>query len=92
MRRSIRTAVLALAALATSAGHAQPQPRSRDTQLPAPGSRGNPDNVPFIGRADPKGNPVLLARATGHVSNYSEERVRPYNEFVLTHCLTPWSW
>src|SRR5207302_8031794 len=45
---------------------------------PAPGTRGNPDNVPLIGRADPKGNPVRLARATGHVSNYSEEKVRPY--------------
>ena len=50
----------------------------RDAQLPAPGTRGNPDNVPFIGRPDPKGNPVRLAKATGHVSNYSEERVRPY--------------
>ncbi|HEU5118941.1 MAG TPA: hypothetical protein VFT74_20285, partial [Isosphaeraceae bacterium] len=31
-----------------------------------------------IGRSDPQGNPVRLARATGHVSNYSEEKVRPY--------------
>src|SRR5262249_33273599 len=45
---------------------------------PAPGTRGNADNVPLIGRADPKGNPIRLARATGHVSNYSEEKVRPY--------------
>jgi hypothetical protein len=50
----------------------------RQAAEPAPGTRGNPDNVPFIGRADPKGNPVRLAKATGHVSNYSEERVRPY--------------
>ena len=47
-----------------------------DPDLPAPGTRGNPDNVPFIGRRDPKGNPVRLARATGHVSNYTEEKVR----------------
>jgi hypothetical protein len=46
--------------------------------LPAPGSRGNADNVPYIGGRDPKGNPVRLARATGHVSNYSEDKVAPY--------------
>ena len=45
---------------------------------PAPGHAGNADNVPFIGRRDPKGNPVRLARATGHVSNYNEEKVPPY--------------
>ena len=78
MRRPIRTTVLALAAMAATTGLAQPPPRSRDPQQPAPGTRGNPDNVPFIGRRDPKGNPVRLAKATGHVSNYSEERVRPY--------------
>jgi hypothetical protein len=47
-------------------------------KLPAPGTTGNPDNVPFIGKNDPRGNPVRLARATGHVSNYSEDRVAPY--------------
>ena len=78
MRRPIRTAVLALAAMAATTGLAQPPPGSRDAQPPAPGTRGNPDNVPFIGRRDAKGNPVRLARATGHVSNYSEEHVRPY--------------
>src|SRR5436305_13071590 len=45
---------------------------------PKPGTRGHPDNVPYIGKSDPKGNPVRLARATGHVSNYSEERVPEY--------------
>jgi len=45
---------------------------------PRPGARGNPDNVPFIGKSDPKGNPVRLAKATGHVSNYSEDKVPPY--------------
>lgn len=47
-------------------------------ELPRPGAKGNPDNVPYIGKSDPKGNPVRLARATGHVSNYSEEKVPPY--------------
>jgi hypothetical protein len=75
MLRPIRTAILFLVATARW-GHAQPAPGDADT--PAPGTRGNPDNVPFIGRADPKGNPVRLAKATGHVSNYSEERLRPY--------------
>jgi hypothetical protein len=79
MRRPIRTAAVALTLAAAAAwGHAQPPPRSGDAQLPAPGTRGNPDNLPFIGRRDAKGNPVRLAKATGHVSNYSEERVRPY--------------
>jgi hypothetical protein len=49
-----------------------------DTQLPKPGTRGNPDNVPYIGGKDPQGNPVRLAKATGHVSNYSEDKVPPY--------------
>jgi hypothetical protein len=33
---------------------------------PKPGATGNPDNVPYIGNIDPKGNPVRLAKATGH--------------------------
>src|SRR5687768_1622628 len=45
---------------------------------PAAGSRGNADNVPYIGKGDPGGNPVRLAKATGHVSNYSEEKVPAY--------------
>ena len=78
MRRPIRTATLALVAGAAGWGQAQTPTPPRDQDAPAPGTRGNPDNVPFIGRSDPKGNPVRLARTTGHVSNYSEERVRPY--------------
>jgi hypothetical protein len=79
MRRPIRTAALALVAGATAWGQAQPPPtRPGDPDLPAPGARGNPDNIAFIGRSDPMGNPVRLARATGHVSNYSEDKVRPY--------------
>src|SRR4051812_24634313 len=45
---------------------------------PKPGATGNPGNVPYIGKRDPSGNPVRLARATGHVSNYSEDRVPKY--------------
>jgi hypothetical protein len=45
---------------------------------PKPGTTGDPDNVPYIGKRDPKGNPVRLAKATGHVSNYSEDKVPPY--------------
>ena len=45
---------------------------------PKPGATGNPDNVPYVGKRDPDGNPVRLARATGHVSNYSEDRVPKY--------------
>ncbi len=47
--------------------------------FPAPGTRGNADNVQYLEkRSDPKGNPVRLAKASGHVSNYSEEKVAPY--------------
>jgi hypothetical protein len=49
-----------------------------DVGPPAPGARGNADNVPYIGRSTPSGHPVRLARATGHVSNYTEEKVPPY--------------
>jgi hypothetical protein len=75
MRLPTRLATLVFV-LSSSFVHAQPTPG--ETDPPAPGTRGNADNVSFIGRVDPKGNPVRLARATGHVSNYSEEKVRPY--------------
>src|SRR5207248_8761064 len=45
---------------------------------PRPGAKGNPDNVPYIGKREPNGNPVRLAKATGHVPNYSEGRVPEY--------------
>ncbi len=45
---------------------------------PTPGLTGNANNVAFIGKSDPNGNPVRLARATGHVSNYSEDKVAAY--------------
>ncbi len=62
----------------TPATPSSPPPSSADPSLPAPGSRGNADNVPFIGRRDPTGNTVRLAKASGHVSNYNEEKVAPY--------------
>ena len=73
MRPPIRIAAFLLLTGAASLGHARQDPAAAP---PAPGTRGNPDNVPLIGRRDPKGNPVRLAKATGHVSNYSEEKVR----------------
>jgi hypothetical protein len=82
MRIPIRTAVLAILAAVTTFIPAQAQPppaRPSNPNLPAPGARGNADNVPFIGRSDAKGNPVRLAKSTGHVSNYSEDKVRPYS-------------
>lgn len=58
---------------------AQPPAAQPDRdKLPAPGTTGNKENVPFIGKKDPQGNPVRLAKATGHVSNYSEDKVAPY--------------
>src|SRR5689334_9066041 len=45
---------------------------------PKPGAKGNPDNVPYVGKRGPNGNPVRRAKATGHVSNCSEEKVPNY--------------
>src|SRR5262245_1953633 len=65
--------VLAASLLVCLAGLA-----ARAEDLPRPGTKGNPDNVPYIGKSDPKGNPVRLAKVSGHVSNYSEDKVAPY--------------
>src|SRR5207302_6794937 len=79
MRRWTRAAAVALLfGLATLAGAQTPAAKPDDAKLPKPGTRGNPDNVPYIGGKDPQGNPVRLAKATGHVSNYSEDKVPPY--------------
>ncbi len=53
------------------------QERQQDSN-PTPGTTGNAANVPHIGGRDPGGNPVRLARQTGHVSNYDESKVKPY--------------
>jgi hypothetical protein len=68
---------LILVLLATSP-YGQTAAGTDDLELPPPGSSGNADNVPHIGGRDPNGNPVRLAKASGHVSNYSEEKVAPY--------------
>jgi hypothetical protein len=79
MRRWTRVAAVALVlGTATWGGAQAPAPRPDEAKLPAPGTRGNADNVRYIGGRDPNGNPVRLARATGHVSNYSEDKVPPY--------------
>jgi (4-O-methyl)-D-glucuronate---lignin esterase len=76
MQFSTRTTVLILVAVNLALAQQTTPPASAD--LPAPGSRGNADNVPYIGKSDPGGNPVRLAKSTGHVSNYSEEKVAAY--------------
>jgi len=75
--RVIAGCVALLLAILASANAQVPATQS-DATLPEPGARGNADNVPFIGQRDPGGNPVRLAKATGHVSNYNEEKVPPY--------------
>src|SRR4051812_14146015 len=66
----------AVVLLASSSVIAQRTPATaQNTEPPPPGTRGNADNVPFIGKSDPNGNPVRLAKATGHVSNYDEAKV-----------------
>jgi hypothetical protein len=76
MAAFLRTSTLL--SLMASAAWAQAPKAEPDAALPAPGARGNADNVPYIGKSDPSGNPVRLAKATGHVSNYSEDKVAPY--------------
>ncbi len=53
--------------------HAQPKEGRRAEA----GTRGNPDNAPYIGKSDPKDNPVRLTRPTGHVSFHSKNKVPP---------------
>lgn len=43
------------------------------------GTTGNADNVQYLGSRDPHGNPVRLAKKTGHVSNYDEAKVPAYS-------------
>lgn len=71
---AMRAAVLALSVGATVGAAAQ-EPAKNE---PAPGASGNAANVPFIGKRDPNNNPVRLAKATGHVSNYDEDKVAQY--------------
>jgi hypothetical protein len=85
MHRYILSAALVVVFVTASIAQSPPGPpansnqtRAEDSPQPAPGTRGNADNVPYIGKSDPKGNPVRLAKATGHVSNYSEEKIPPY--------------
>lgn len=79
MRRWTRAAAVAfLFSFAALGGAQTSSTKPADTKLPKPGTRGNPDNVPYIGGKDPQGNPVRLAKATGHVSNYSEDKVPHY--------------
>ena len=76
MHRSILAAILPF--FFAVPGFAQSPPPPPADSNPPPGSRGNADNVPYIGKSDKNGNPVRLAKATGHVSNYSEEKIPPY--------------
>src|SRR5215472_5570791 len=78
MKRYLATIASILSFSVASITLAQQAAPSADSSLPAPGTRGNADNIPFIGKRDPGGNPVRLARATGHVSNYDEAKVSAY--------------
>src|SRR5215471_18493446 len=77
--RTLVAFVVTMLVLAAITGVPGQQPAvPAEASPPPPGSRGNADNVPYIGKSDPRGNPIRLAKATGHVSNYSEEKVAPY--------------
>lgn len=68
----MRTWTCAVALLLGFLAETLAQPPDKD-KLPAAGTTGNRDNVRFIGKSDPQGNPIRLAKTTGHVSNYSVE-------------------
>jgi len=77
MRTTVATVVLL--GVCVLCGQAQQPGATPDQSLPAPGTRGNADNVQYLkSKSDPKGNPIRLAKASGHVSNYTEEKVAPY--------------
>lgn len=72
--RTWTLAVLPFAPLIAVFTHAQTTQSPKKGDEPRPGARGNAGNVPYIG----KSNPVRLAKATGHMSNYSEDKVPAY--------------
>jgi hypothetical protein len=79
MRTLRRLTIMMTGLLMVTFGHAQaPVTKPNNSSGPAPGTRGNAANVPYIGRRDPGNNPVRLAKVTGHVSNYDEKKVPPY--------------
>jgi hypothetical protein len=78
-RNSLCFPCLALLGAALLAADQGPTSRKPGDRFPPPGTTGNTANVPFIGKRDPGGNPVRLARATGHVSNYDEAKVPAYH-------------
>jgi hypothetical protein len=77
-RNSLIFPCLALLSTASLAAAQVPQVPRPDDKSPQPGTTGNAANVPYIGKRDPGGNPVRLAGATGHVSNYDEAKVPAY--------------
>src|SRR5471032_3194796 len=55
---------------------ADPTPAAVAPTDPVP-DQSNP-NFPYIGKQNPQGNAVRLAKASGHISNYDESRIPPY--------------
>jgi len=79
MRTMLRVAAILVLAATTWIYAQVPTTPPADANLPAPGTRGNADNVQYLAtKSDPGGNPIRLAKATGHVSNYSEDKVPAY--------------
>ena len=72
---ALRALAFGSVSFAAIVGLAQSESQSPSKPVPSPGARGNADNVPNIGGKDAKGNPVQLAKSTGHVSNYSEVKI-----------------
>jgi hypothetical protein len=55
-----------------------PSEASSQDAKTATGAGGKTADAPRLPRNDANGNPIRFAKATGHVSNYSEEKVKPY--------------
>jgi hypothetical protein len=73
------TSILLRLVLVSSLGDVSLQAQDASSTYPPPGKTGNADNVPFIGGRDSGGNPVRLAKQTGHVSNYDESKVATFS-------------
>jgi len=78
VRRAILAGLVVAGSWSSGQLAAQSPAAKSEQALPPPGRRGNADNIPYIGKSNPQGNPVRLAKATGHVSNYAEEKIAPY--------------
>ena len=77
---------LDLAELAAASVLAQPPAKPSDPKPPPPGTRGDPDNVPCIGKTDPKGNTVTheeVNAANLFATIYAALGINPHKNYYV---------